>query len=146
MVTKVYNSTFICYFLNISVRKCSRLVLWINFCMIIYIKKNICYKIRIFLFGMNALTFRFIWQTQVYFKCNNENSSAFFYVKNGTFVPQYNSCLNMLILCVINIRANPPEFFERLLTTIYRQKKITLRIDDKITQKLKSYISGVILI
>ena len=41
------------------------------------------------------------------------------------------------------MRANPPEFFRSLLTTIYKQKNITLRIGGKITQKLTFYIYGV---
>ena len=46
----------------------------------------------------------------------------------------------------IAIRVNPPEFFGRLLTTIYKKEKITLGIGDQIIQKLNFYISGVKLI
>ena len=46
----------------------------------------------------------------------------------------------------IYIRANPPGFSGRLLTTIYKQKTFTLRIDDQIIQKLNFNFSGVKLI
>ena len=44
------------------------------------------------------------------------------------------------------MRANPPEFSGRLTTTIYKQKKISLRIGDQIIQNLNFNISGVSLI
>ena len=44
------------------------------------------------------------------------------------------------------IRANTPGFSGRLLTTIHKQKKFTLRIGDQITEKFNFNISGVILI
>ena len=40
------------------------------------------------------------------------------------------------------MRANLPEFFGRLVTTIYKQKKITLIIGDQIILKLNFHISG----
>ena len=48
------------------------------------------------------------------------------------------------VLC--SIRGNPLEFFGRILTTIYNQKKKVLRIGDEKTEKMKCYISVVLLV
>ena len=44
------------------------------------------------------------------------------------------------------IHANPPEFYEKHVTSIYKQKELTLRIADQIIQKLNFYIIGGIVI
>ena len=46
----------------------------------------------------------------------------------------------------LTLRANPSGFSGRLLTSIYKQKIFTLKIDHEIIQKLNFYISSVILI
>ena len=44
------------------------------------------------------------------------------------------------------IRANSPGFSGRFLTTIYKQKTITLKIGNQVTEKLNFNFSGVKLI
>ena len=60
------------------------------------------------------------------------------------------ACSSVKSVCehvhIQSIHANPPELFERLLTSFYKQKTFTIRMNDEILQKFNFYIIGVIQI